>query len=322
MDVVGRALRRLEPQQRPQLAAQAARLVDMAVRSTPDEFQRALAIEVRSIQRGDEMARLERQRRATRLRSWIDGEGMWCLSARFDPETGVALHGRLEATVANLFAESVPEFCPADPIERHAFLRAQALAALTAGQSGSWGRPEVVVVVDTTTPDHTGAPTIDWGLPVELPCDVLCRLFAVADARAVIVHRGVVLHAPGQLDLGRSTRLANRAQRRALRALYVSCAVPGCQVRFERCELHHVRWWEHGGSTDLHNLLPLCVQHHHAVHDRHWRLTLTADRQLTIILPDGTIRRSRPSRLDPHSPIPSGGGRNAHTDQPVAPLRT
>ncbi len=65
----------------------------LAERSTPDQLQRALAAEVRAIQRDEGMARLERQRRATRLRTWIDGDGMWCLTGRFDPETGT-LQGR------------------------------------------------------------------------------------------------------------------------------------------------------------------------------------------------------------------------------------
>ena len=44
---------------------------------------------------------------------------------------------------------------------------------------------------------------------------------------AVVVRNGVVLYAPGEPNLGRNTRLANRAQRSALRGLYRSCAIPG-----------------------------------------------------------------------------------------------
>ena len=153
----------------PSLTARAERLVDVAVRSTPDEFQRALAVEVRNIQRDDDIARLERQRRATRLRSWVDGEGMWCLTGRFDPETGLALHGRLDATIATLFTDSVPDGCPDDPLERHGYLRAHALVALTHGRGGAWGRPEVIVVVDTTTPDPTGPPPSTGDSPSNSP---------------------------------------------------------------------------------------------------------------------------------------------------------
>jgi hypothetical protein len=113
----------------------------------------------------------------------------------------------------------------------------------------------------------------------------------------------VVVHAPGRLDLGRATRLANQAQRRVLRGLYPTCAIPGCPARFDRCKLHHVIWWEHGGATDLANLLPLCVGHHHKVHDDGWRLTLNPDRKLTIVLPDGSRQTTGPPRRAPtHGP--------------------
>ena len=79
------------------------------------------------------MSRLERQRRATRLDTWLDDEGMWCLRGRFDPETGLKLHNRLANTVAALFADKTPADCPFHPLERQAFLRAHALAALTEG---------------------------------------------------------------------------------------------------------------------------------------------------------------------------------------------
>jgi hypothetical protein len=288
VDVVGRALRQLEPHVRHQLVGRAEQVAALAARATPDELQRALSAEVRAIQRGDGMARLERQQRATRLRTWIDGEGMWCLSGRFDPVTGLRLHGRLSATVSARFAEQVPEHCPTDPLERHSFLQAHALVALTEANGAAGGQTEVVVVLDTTNRDPHGTPDVDWGIPVELPADVLRRLFDTADINPVVLCHGAVIYTPGQVNLGRSTRLANRAQRRALRALYRTCAIPGCQVRFERCHLHHVWWWELGGLTDLHNLLPLCVLHHHAIHDQRWLLTLTTDRQLTITYPDGS----------------------------------
>ena len=137
-------------------------------------------------------------------------------------------------------------------------------------------------------------PKVDWGLPVEIPYSVLIELFSGADVYPVIVRNGVVLYAPGELDLGRTTRLANRAQRRALRALYPACAIPGCETRFERCKIHHVEWWRHGGRTDLENLLPLCVHHHAQVHHNGWVILLGPGRTLTLRLPDGTVHNTGP----------------------------
>jgi hypothetical protein len=157
--------------------------------------------------------------------------------------------------------------------------------------SGGSGRTETMVVVDVSSPS---GPVVDWGLPVEVPWRVLRDLFDVTDPAVVVVRNGVVLHAPGQLNLGRSTRLASRARRRALRALYPTCAIPGCGVRFRYTQPHHVVWWEHGGLTDVANLLPLCDRHHHCVHDKGWRLRLGPNRELDVILPDGQVMSTGP----------------------------
>ena len=99
----------------------------------------------------------------------------------------------------------------------------------------------------------------------------------------------VVLDADGEvLDLGHSQRLANRAQHRALRAMYRSCGFPGCDVAFDRCEIHHVDWWELAGPTNLDNLLPLCSHHHHLVHEGGWMLRIAPHRVITLMRPDGT----------------------------------
>jgi hypothetical protein len=296
VDVAGRALGQLDPGQRDALIDRAGWLVGIAERSTPEELRVALAGEVRRIQADHGMARLERQRRATRLRTWVDHrDGMWCLAGRFDPATGVRLHGRIQAAVAGLFAEQVPETCPSDPSDKQDHLRALALVALLDhGTGGRPARPEVLVVVDTTSPEGPG---VDWGIPVEIPWTVLADLAGGrADVNTVVVRNGVVLHGPGQLNLGRACRTANRAQRRALRGLYATCAIPGCTVLYEYCKLHHITWWEHGGTTDLQNLLPLCERHHHCIHDSGWSLTLGSDRELRVRTPDGQVMTTGPPR--------------------------
>jgi len=60
-------------------------------------------------------------------------------------------------------------------------------------------------------------------------------------------------------------------------------------VRVGDCEIHHViEWIRHHGSTDLANLLPLCAEHHHLIHDGGWHLSLHPDRTITLQRPDGT----------------------------------
>ena len=77
--------------------------------------------------------------------------------------------------------------------------------------------------------------------------------------------------------------------------MYRNCGFPGCQVRFEDCRIHHVTWWEHLGTTNLDNLLPLCERHHHHVHEGGWTLTLKPDRTITLRRPDGTLHHEAPT---------------------------
>jgi hypothetical protein len=298
LDQLGVSLCRLDDAQQTKLLADGARLLAIAKNSTSDEFGRTLRAEERRFATDDGMSRLERQRAAIRLHSRTDiNSGMTIFSLTVDPVTGVMLHNKIAATVEELFHDETPDGCPSDPAEKQAFLRGHAILKLIEGGGIRLGRPEVVVVVDTTDPDPaTGAPIVDWGLPVEIPHRVLLDLFGRADVHTIVVRNGVVLHAPGEINLGRTTRLANRAQRRALRATYATCAIPGCSARFDICKIHHVHWWRHGGRTDLNNLLPLCVRHHTAVHHGGWELHLGADRSLTITYPDHTTMSTGPPK--------------------------
>ncbi len=285
-----------DDEQRSELFDRVEQMVDVATAATVEEFRRRLAIEAKNIRRDDGRDRLERQRRAVRVRSWTDAEGMVCLSGRFDPISGTRLMAKLDAATAAIFAEQTPDTCPTDPIEKQQHLQGLALVQLVTGEtpSGRSGRPEYVVVIDTSQPAGQGEPTVDWGLPVEVPYRVLTELTGDSDVHAVVVRNGVVIHAPGTLDLGRTTRLAGPAQRRALRALYATCAIPGCQVRYDRCKLHHVVWWRHGGRTDLSNLLPVCARHHSKIHNDNWDIDIGPARELTIRFPDGAVRNTGP----------------------------
>jgi hypothetical protein len=325
VDAVTGVLRTVRDEHADQFSAALRKLVDEAVtnRANPDEFARMLSKEARSIEKDGGESRFERQRRETALRTWTEKRsGMVRLSGTFDPLSGVLLNGRLQAAVAALFAEKTPSTCPTDPSSKADHLRALALLFLTAGGKGAavdddlgphdewssfsrngpsrFGRPEVVVVLDArseTVEANNGKPVVDWGLPVELPQRTFEELFERADVHPVITMNGVVLYAPGEVNLGRSTRLANRAQRRALRAMYATCGVHGCAVKFDNCQPHHVRFWEKGGPTDLANLVPLCSRHHHLVHEGGWKLAIGPDRTVTITYPDGSIQTTGPPLL-------------------------
>jgi hypothetical protein len=298
VDAVTRGCQRLDVAQRGVLFDRVESIVAVAEAATVEAFAKRIGHEVRRIQADDGLDRLERQRRDTRLSSWVDNEGMWNLRGRFDPVTGVRLDAKLRATLEAVFAETVPDGCPVDPVEKQRFLTAHALVRLLDGVAGGGraGRAEFVVVVDADADAsvYGPGPVVEFSIPVEIPARVLAELAGDADRSAVVVRNGVVLSAPGELNLGRTTRLANRAQRRALRGLYRSCAIPGCNVGYDRCELHHVIWWRNGGRTDLDNLLPICTRHHGKIHHDDWTIELGPNRELTLRLPDGTVRNTGP----------------------------
>jgi hypothetical protein len=127
---------------------------------------------------------------------------------------------------------------------------------------------------------------------VELPVSEIRRLACEANIIPV------VMDGEGRaLDAGRSKRLATEDQRIALRAMYETCAIDGCTVPFDKCEIHHLKPWEppDDGATDLDNLRPLCSSgpNHHAQWHRHgwFGYVDPGDGALVINYPDGTAER-------------------------------
>ena len=284
VDVMTRALAQLEPAGKTTLIAGATSLIDAANGTTPEQFEKAVSREVDAIGADDGTQRLERQRRAARLRTWIDRDtGMWRIAGEFDPETGLQLHALLEAAQAARYGQPVAPDCPTDPSAKQDWLRAQALIDLLTGvTTGTSGRPETVVVVNGTTG------VVKWDLDIKLPASAVQRFVNRSDVVFIDIRDRTVVSAPGTLNLGRTTRLANRAQRRVLRALHPTCIIPGCDVPFASTKIHHIVWWRNGGLTNLNNLAPVCNGHHVCIHEKGWTINIGPNRDITVTLPDGT----------------------------------
>jgi Domain of unknown function (DUF222) len=127
VDIYAKVLGSLDGGVKAGLAEAAPALIKAAADSgsTPDEFAATLNAAAEKIASDGGIARLEQQRRATRLRTWTSkATGMWHLSGAFDPESGVVLHGRLEAAMAAMFAAKTPSTSPSDPGEKQDHLRA------------------------------------------------------------------------------------------------------------------------------------------------------------------------------------------------------
>ncbi len=168
---------------------------------------------------------------------------------------------------------------------------------LASGVLAAAGKADITAIVDADTlangfTDHTVAETA-YGAPV--PPSTLRRLCCGAVFQAIVVDPFT-----GELNVGRRYRTATQAQRTVLRALHSTCAVGACDTVFDLCHIHHILEWEHGGPTDLVNLVPLCWRHHHLVHEGGWSLMHSVTQPGLLFLTDtgGTVRAAcRPTRL-------------------------
>jgi len=258
-------------------------LLDEARHSTPEQFGRHCRNLIDRIRKEHGAERAERQRARTSLRRSIDAHtGMYRLNAELHPELGARIFGAIDAEVAALVAAN------GDRQADRTLIAAEALGNLVSNghQAARPGVAEVSVIVDLATMteglhEQSVCELYD-GTPI--PVSMVRRLCCEAEIIPIVLNGDGV-----PVDIGRAQRLANRAQRRALRAMYRTCAFHGCDVTFDRCEVHHLLEWDNFGPTDLDNLLPLCSRHHHVVHDGGWQLDLAPDRTLTIRQPDGEI---------------------------------
>ncbi len=90
------------------------------------------------------------------------------------------------------------------------------------------------------------------------------------------------------LDIGAATETIPAHLRRAVTVRHPHCTFPGCEQPATVCDVHHLVPRSEGGSTALHNLVPLCTFHHLvAIHRWGWTLTLHPDGTTTATSPDG-----------------------------------
>jgi hypothetical protein len=220
---------------------------------------------------------VEDKRAESTLRHWFDDDtGMGHVHAELDPERYEAVTNALEAEINALAAATGSEKGPR--------LAADALVELITGGRGSGvGLPHVTVVVDhhTMTGGWHQASTCRTGDGRDLTPDALTRLCCDAVLQRVTLDEYGV-----PISVGRRYRTATDAQWTALRAVHDSCGWPGCTRPLSHCQAHHILPWNRGGRTDLHNLIPLCSQHHHLVHEGQWQIQLTPNRSVRITRPD------------------------------------
>lgn len=115
-----------------------------------------------------------------------------------------------------------------------------------------------------------------FGVPTTMITGAAARQLACdASLRPLVVDR------QGQLiAMMPKVRTIHPALRRAVFMRDKHCRFTGCRSRID--EVHHIRYFRHGGPTVLSNLVGLCWHHHHVIHDTGWHIEGDPGGQLTF----------------------------------------
>jgi hypothetical protein len=169
--------------------------------------------------------------------------------------------------------------------------------AQTGGRGGSGVvsevRPVVSILIDEKTLlEGPHADTIcEYDDGSRLPVDTAREIACTASLTPILRDKwGVVL------DLGREFRYATPTQRRAMEAMYSTCFHDACETPITQCHEHHMIYWEHGGRTDMANLLPVCQTHHRWIHANNPHISMDEHRTVTVTMANGTQTTHRPNR--------------------------
>ena len=285
VDALGRGLK-IAGAERDAFMAHLPELVEASTTMTASQFDQLVKETAKSVVADDGLSTFERQKRETFFKMRTEADGCLSVSGKFDPISASILKSKIGRFVEAMFHSGDKEV-PVDVmpwIEPNDHRQAQALIALVNGASESVSdvpaRAEIVVHVDLETLRHGlhAGGTCRTALGADLPVETVRRLACEAEILPVVLDGRSV-----PIDVGRSKRLATVHQRRALEAIHPTCAIPDCEVIFDHCNVHHIDYWEKGGSTDLGNMVPLCSRHHHAAHEGGWKLKLDSEtREMTI----------------------------------------
>ncbi len=94
-----------------------------------------------------------------------------------------------------------------------------------------------------------------------------------------------------------SSKRLSRAMRRAILFGRPTCAYPGCRNSVH-IDIHHKIHQAHGGAHGKENLVPLCSQHHRAVHRLGLTLSYDAEGRMQAHTPDGALINELPQPLN------------------------
>ncbi len=231
-------------------------LVELAKSQSAREFASTVAKFELANHQADVRDRQKRNRSVSYFRA---DHGCVGVRAVLTPLEGEEFRNRLTAVADRQWRARHPvraEVLRGNDDEPYPSRLADALMSLIRGEDAvATAKPAVVVSIDAATLEAE----VVGGEPIALG-DAF-EMAARADLYACIrTTEGAIL------EFGRNRRLASVLQRLALIVRDKTCVYPGCDAHWTRTEAHHVREYEHGGSTDIDNLARVCPQHHRHLH--------------------------------------------------------
>ena len=235
-----------------------AELVEAAKTQTYDELARTVKRQQHELS-GDDGQSIHDRRKQTRTgRFFQNGDtGMYVLNAEFDPVTGAHIAGALADKERSLWRQEDVRARPT-PAQRCADALAELILHPEKGKAA--GIALVLIAdYDAASKELVNARLSD-GTP--LPAKELVKLACDADIFPAVFNARTQ-----DLWLGRRRRCASDAQRIALMVRDKACV--GCGADANRSFSHHIQHWQNGGGTDYPNLVTVCNNCHHDIHERH-----------------------------------------------------
>ena len=270
-----------------------AELLEFARAGSAAKLERTVRM-WKKLSRDAELTAEQARHRGRTFSVFVDGDGMYVVKGRLEPEVGAVLMRAVEAASDALFRSEGGEndACSrakardsrieqTDPRPKPKQRRADAVGllaerALAAGFGGgeSSAMPEDESTAGSDSQRHVASGTRAERYQVMVHCDAATLAaegepgrsdldgirVSAETSRRMACEAAVVamVHAKdgSMLSVGRRTRTIPPHIRRALEERDRGCRFPGCGCRFT--EAHHVKHWADGGETSLRNTLLLC----------------------------------------------------------------
>ena len=237
-------------------------LVEAANNEPFDEFMQTVKLHQRDVAADDGQSLLDRQRKKRKARIFESSDsGMFVLTGEFDQITGARIATALTAKERQLWHREDPNN-RATPQQRMADALAELISEPT-GDSRSVGTDLLVIADFDVLEQQLENPRLVDGSPI--PTGELHKMALEANLLPSIFDTKTQ-----DMWLGRRVRTATEAQRIALIARDQHCI--GCGANPLWCQAHHIIWWSKNGPTDLDNLVLVCDDCHHKIHDDGWQV--------------------------------------------------